>query len=252
VRTPEEAEAALASKEWRLGIILAAEGSHGVDTAERLDALWDRGLRMLTIAHFSDSAWVGAAAVRYWPRSSCVPGGKDEGPKNPRGLSARGEGLVDRAVAKGLILDLTHSSDRTALDLARRHPGLPLMFSHQAAREFTPCERTISSELLREVRRSGGLVGVTFAANYLGEDLAALLRHAEAFSRVAGAAAVALGFGGYGFITRFVGASDCAGYALILRGLAEARIPADKSAEAFAGFWRRTQAYGKAAAVPQK
>ncbi|MEQ1920770.1 MAG: membrane dipeptidase, partial [Elusimicrobiota bacterium] len=144
VRSPEEAEAVLKSKEWRLGVILAAEGSGGADTPERLDRLWDRGLRMLTITHFVDTRWGGAAAVRYWPRATCVPGGKAEGRRNPRGLTAAGETLVDYAVAKGLLLDLTHSSDKTVMDLARRHPNLPLLFSHQAARELTSCERTLS------------------------------------------------------------------------------------------------------------
>ncbi len=245
VRTPDEAEAVLKSKEWRLGVILAAEGGHGVDSAERLDALWDRGLRMVTIAHFSDSPWAGAAAVSYGPLSDCVPGGKDSGRRNTKGLSPLGESLADRAVAKGLILDLTHSSDKAVRDIARRHPGLPLMFSHQAARELTPCERTISPELLREVRRSRGLVGVTFASNYLGPDLAALIRHAAAIAREAGPEAVALGSDYNGFIPRIEGAADSTGYALVLKGLAGARVPAARSAEAFLSFWRRTEAYAR-------
>lgn len=245
VRTPDEAQAVLQSKEWRLGVILAAEGGYGVDTAARLDHLWDRGLRMLTISHFVDSPWAGAAAVRYGPFSDCVPGGEDSGRRNPRGLSVLGESLVDRAVAKGLILDLTHSSDKTVSDIASRHPQLPLMFSHMAARELTPCERMISPELLREVRRSRGMVGVTFAANYLGLDLAAFLRHAAAIAREAGPEALALGSDYNGFAPRIEGAADSTGYAMVLRGLAEARIPAANSAEAFVRFWRRTQDAGK-------
>jgi len=45
---------------------------------------------------------------------------------------------------------------------------------------------------------------------------------------------------------RFEGAADSSGYARVLKGLSEAGIPADRSAEAFVAFWRRTQAYGKA------
>lgn len=245
VRSPEEAEAVLKSKEWRLGVILAAEGAHGVDTAERLDALWDRGLRLLTIAHFDDSRWAGAAAVKYWPRSTCAPGGKDDGRRNPQGLTAAGETLVDLAVAKGLLLDLTHSSDQTARDVARRHPALPLLFTHQAARELTPCERTISAELLREVRRSRGMVGVTLAANYAGEEMASFLRHAAIIAREAGPQAVALGSDYNGMIRRVEGAADSSGYATVLKELEAAGIPARGSAEAFVEFWRRTNAYGR-------
>lgn len=245
VRTPEEAEAVLKSKDWKLGVILSMEGSHAVDSLERLDGFWDRGLRMLTIAHFVDSPWAGAAAVRYWPFSNCVPGGKVNAARNSLGLTELGGALADRAVEKGLILDLTHSSDRTVLDLAARHPGLPLMFSHQAARELTPCERTLPAELAREVRRSRGIVGLTFAASYLGEDLSAFLRHAELIAREAGPEAIALGSDYNGFIPRIEGAADSSGYSLVLKGLSEAEIPAARSAEAFVEFWRRTLAYGR-------
>lgn len=240
VRTPDEAEGVLRSKEWRLGVILAVEGAGGADTPERLDRLWDRGVRMLTIAHFTDTRWGGAAAGRYWPMPTCVPGGKAAVRLNPKGLSKSGEALADYAVAKGLMLDLTHASDKTAFDLAARHPELPLMFSHQAARELTPCERTISPELLREVKRSGGMVGLALAANYAGADMKSLMGHAAILAREAGPEAVALGSDFNGVIGLIEGVPGPSGYPLVLKELAAAGIPATAGAEAFVKFWRRT------------
>ena len=248
VRTPEEADAVLQSKEWRLGVVIGAEGSHAVDSPEKLDALFDRGLRVLTIAHFVDSPWAGAAEVDYWPRSSCRPDGAPDARRNPKGLTPLGETLVDRAVEKGLLLDLTHSSDRTALQLARRHPGLPLLFTHEAARRYTPCERAISPELLAEVKRSHGLVGVTFASNYVGEAMEGLVRHAKALAAGAGKESVAFGTDYNGLIRRVEGASDSAGYAAVLRELEKAGIPAGRGAEAFVSLWRRSLGYGLSAA----
>ncbi len=240
VLTPDEAEAVLKAKEWRLGVILAVEGAGGADTPERLDRLWERGVRMLTIAHFVDSAFGGAAVGRYWPMPTCVPGGKAEVRLNPKGLSKAGEALVDHAVAKGLMLDLTHASDKTAFDLAARHPELPLMFSHQAARELTPCERTISPGLLREVKRSGGMVGLALAANYAGGDVGSLMKHAALLARDAGPQAVALGSDFNGVIGLIEGVPGPSAYALVLKELASAGVPATASAEAFVKFWRRT------------
>ncbi|MDP3541299.1 MAG: membrane dipeptidase [Elusimicrobiota bacterium] len=239
VRTPDEAEAVLKSKEWRLGVILAVEGAGGADTPERLDRLWDRGVRMLTIAHFTDTRWGGAAAGRYWPMPTCIPGGKAAVRLNPKGLSKRGEALADYAVAKGLMLDLTHASDKTAFDLAARHPAQPLLFTHQAARALTPCERTISNELLREVKRSGGLVGLALAANYAGADMGSLMKHAAIMAREAGPESVVLGSDFNGLIGRIEGVPDPSGYASVLKELAAAGIPATAGAEAFVGVWRR-------------
>ena len=244
VRTPDEAEAVLKSKEWRLGVVLAVEGAGGADTPERLDRLWDRGVRLLTVAHFVDTRWGGAAAGRYWPFPTCVPGGKDAVRLNPKGLSKEGEGLVGYAVKKGLMLDLTHASDRTALDLASRHPKLPILFTHQAARELTPCERTIPPELLREVKRSGGMVGLALAANYAGADRASLMKHAALLAREAGPEAVALGSDFNGVIGLIDGVPGPSAYGSVLKELSAAGIPADGGAEAFVRFWRRTLAAG--------
>lgn len=244
VRTPDEAEAVLESREWRLGVILAVEGAGGADTPARLDRLWDRGVRMLTIAHFTDTRWGGAAAVRYWPFPSCVPGGKADARRNPRGLTPEGEELADYAVRRGLILDLSHASDRTAFDLARRHPELPLMFSHTAARELTPCERTIPPELLREVRRSKGMVGLTLAANYAGKSSESLNAHAALLARAAGPEAVAIGSDFNGLIAPIEGSSSPGDYASILEKMRSTGIPADRSAEAFTAYWRRISAVG--------
>lgn len=246
VRAPEDAEAVLKSKEWRLGVILSAEGAGGADTPERLDRLWDRGLRMLTITHFKDTAWGGTADVDYWPKASCVPGGADDGRRSAKGLSKTGEALFDYAVAKGLLLDLTHSSDRTVRDVAARRPELPLLFTHQAARELTPCERAISPELLREVKRSRGMVGVTIASNYVGEDLASFVKHATAMAREAGPEALALGTDYNGMIGRVEGAGDSTGYATVIAALTENGVPADRSAEAFVAYWKRALAVNAA------
>lgn len=234
VRTPDEAEAILKSKEWGLGVILAAEGAGGADTPERLERLWERGLRVLTIAHFTDSAWGGAAAVRYWPRATCVPGGKPDERRNPKGLTPEGERLVAWAAAKGLLLDLTHSSDKTAMDLARLRPDMPLLFTHEAARELTPCERTIPPELLREVARSGGLVGLTLSANYAGPDLEALKKHAALLRRDAGDARVVIGSDFNGVIRPIPGAAGPENYREALKALRPG------GAEAFVDFWRRS------------
>ncbi len=240
VRSPEEAEAVLQSKEWRLGVILSVEGAGGADTVQRLDALWDRGVRMLTITHFKDTKWGGTADVTYWPRSTCRPGGKGEVKRSIYGLSTQGRFMLEHAVQKGLLLDLTHSSDQTALDIAKVKPALPLLFTHQGARELTPCERMISPELLREVKRSKGMVGVTVASNYVGDDMAGFLAHAKAMAREAGPDAIALGTDYNGMIGRIEGAADSSGLPTILKELRSAGIPADRSAEAIVEMWKRS------------
>lgn len=240
VKSPEDLEAVLRSKDWRLGILIAAEGAGGADTTERLDRLHERGLRLLTITHFTDTAWGGTADVHYWPKPSCVPDGEVDFSLSASGLSKTGETLLAHAVNKGVMVDFTHSSDKTVRDAARRFPDMPLLFTHEAYRGYTPCERTISAELLKEVKRSRGLVGLTVAADYVGEDMAALLRHARALAEHAGPERVALGTDFNGTIRRVEGVPDSSGLPLLLKELRSAGIPADRGAEAFLDVWKRS------------
>jgi membrane dipeptidase len=240
VRSPDEAEAVLKSKDYGLGIVLAVEGGHGINSVGRLNTLWEKGVRLITIAHFSDSPWAGSAAVRYGPIGNCHPGGKDPG-RNPRGLTLLGERLVDAALERGILIDLTHSSDKTVEDVARLHPDLPILFTHQGAREITPCERMIGAEELRAVKRSRGMVGLTFGSQYIGDKTEDFVRHAQAIARGAGEGALAFGSDYNGFVTRVEGAADSRGYAVLLAALERAGIKSvGSSAEAFVGLWRRS------------
>lgn len=237
VTSPEEAERIVSSKDWRLGLVLAVEGAGGADSEEKLDRLWDAGVRMLTITHFKDTRWGGAADVRYWPLPSCRPGGE---PDLDRGPGLGDPALLDWAVRKGLLLDFTHASDKTVTEAAARHPELPLLFTHAAARDLTPCERALSPELLKEVRRSGGLVGLTVSANYLGAGPGALRHHARVLKNFAGPERVVLGSDFNGVIKTVPGAASPADYAGILEELRSAGLPVERSAEAFVEFWKRS------------
>ena len=84
------------------------------------------------------------------------------------------------------------------------------------------------------------MAGLALAANYAGRDRASLLRHAAALAREAGPEAVALGSDFNGVIGLIDGVPGPSAYALVLKELAAAGIPATAGAESFVRFWRRT------------
>lgn len=64
--------------------------------------------------------------------------------------------------------------------------------------------------------------------------------HAAILAREAGPEAVVIGSDFNGLIGRIEGVPDPSGYAAVLKKLGEARVPADRGAEAFVLYWRRT------------
>ncbi|MBI2070340.1 MAG: membrane dipeptidase [Elusimicrobia bacterium] len=245
VRSPQDAEAVLSSNEYRLGLILAVEGTHGVTSQAAVDSLYDAGVRMITIAHMSKkSPWAGAADIRYVFFSNCLHKGKPNSKRNPIGLTELGKELLPYAVKKGILIDLAHSSDRTFRDVTAQMPNMPLLFSHEAARELTPCERTVDQAKLDYARKSGSMVGLSFDARRTGGTIADLLEHAKIMVRDGGYGVLALGTDFNGFPPRAQGLATTEGLAEVLSSLEQAGVTGPRqSAENFLNLWRRFLGY---------
>jgi len=76
------------------------------------------------------------------------------------GLTDQGEELVKMANKLGIILDLAHASDKTALDVldASRKP---VVISHANVRRIVGKSRNVSDEVLEKLHRNGGVIGIS-------------------------------------------------------------------------------------------
>jgi membrane dipeptidase len=98
-------------------------------------------------------------------------------------LSVFGAQVVERLQAEGVLVDLSHSSERTCVDalaLARR----PMVISHSGCRAVADHPRNKSDAELRRLADGGGVIGIYFMP-YLrlsgqphASDLLAHLEHA--------------------------------------------------------------------------
>ena len=134
------------------------------------------GIRMISPAHFFDTAFGGSAH------------GLEQG-----GLTAKGREMIRRMEARGVLLDVAHSSART-IDDALAVSTRPVVASHTGVRGVLDNARNLSDAHLDGIAATGGLVGIGFWPTASGgEDAAAIARSiAYAVERV-GAEHVALG-----------------------------------------------------------
>ena len=102
-----------------------------------------------------------------------------------QGLSRFGAEVVERLQAEGVLLDLSHSSEKTCLDalaLARR----PVAITHSACRAVADHPRNKSDAELRLLADRGGVIGLYFmpylrlSGQPMAADLVAHLEHAIA------------------------------------------------------------------------
>ena len=160
VQYPDDMEIALTAADCRR---IAAEGKHaavpciegGHAINENLAVLrqyHDLGIRYITLTHFNTNTWADASTDA--PRSN--------------GLSAFGRDVVREMNRLGMIVDISHVSDKAFWD-AIEVTDKPLMASHSSAWELCSHARNMKDDMLRAVAANGGVVNVNFAPQFVTE-----------------------------------------------------------------------------------
>lgn len=169
----------------KVKIILSVEGADLLcGNIARLYELFSRGVRLLTL---------------MWKGENCAGGGHD----TEKGLSPFGKTLVKECEKLGVVLDLSHASRQTFLDVAQIS-DLPFVATHSNAYSVCPHTRNLTDDEFCEITRRGGLVGINFYPPFLiqgaGTDdytpdelVDALCEHIMYFLSLGGEKSVCLG-----------------------------------------------------------
>jgi len=211
VRNAADVEAVLGEQATGTGALLSLEG------ADSLCGQWWalRLLRMLGVRMLG-LTWNNA----NW---AC------DGIMEPRGggLTRDGRRLVVECESLGIILDVSHASEKgfwETADLARR----PFIASHSNARALCPHPRNLSDDQIRALVQANGLIGLTFVPYFLQASRPAgiddVLRHIEHVCALGGANHIAFGSDFDGIETYTEGLSGPAGYPALADALL-ARYP---------------------------
>jgi len=129
-----------------VGLVFGLEAATPIENElDRLDVLYGLGLRQIGIA-YSDANALGSGLAET----------------TDGGLTAFGGRAVTRMNRLGLAIDLSHSSDRTALDVCR-HTDKPVFLTHAGARAVWDTARMKPDDVLRAVADTGGVIGMSAA-----------------------------------------------------------------------------------------
>ena len=161
----------------RYGAILALEGSDAL--AGRISALkrfYEKGVRLITLTWNNNNA----------AASSC--GDCENG-----GLTPFGKKLVKECGKLGVVVDLSHSSDKTFFDTAEITEK-PFICSHSNSRSITDVKRNITDAQFREIIRLNGCVGINFYHQFLESgNISSIIRNIEYFCSLGGENNIGLG-----------------------------------------------------------
>ena len=149
-------------------------------------------------------------------------------PAAPFGLTREGQSFARAAERVGMVLDVSHASDRATREIlavaAETHA--PVIATHSNARALAPHPRNLADAELAAIAASGGVVGVNFHSPFVvggrTATLADVVAQVRYLSRLMGPEHVALGSDFEGDIRPPAELSDVGGYqrlaALLLQG----------------------------------
>lgn len=167
-----------AAQKKKQGVFLSLEGPEAIDCdPDRLEELKELGFLMTTLT------W-------NFPNALAGPHGSD------LGLTDRGKAFVRRAQELGIVIDVSHLSDKAFWDLIPI-TAAPIVASHSNSRSVCPHSRNLTDEQFKVICNLGGVVGLNLYAPFLNEsgkaDFSDVKRHIDRFLELGGKRHLAIG-----------------------------------------------------------
>ena len=125
-----------------LGFVLSMEGADPILTPDQLGYWVEQGLRLLGPTHYGPGRYAGGTGVES-------------------GLTELGPPLLREMSRLGVLLDMTHFSDRSFWEALEHYEG-PVLASHNNCRALVPHQRQFSDEQLRVIFQRNGVIGAAF------------------------------------------------------------------------------------------
>lgn len=179
VRVATSDDILAARKSHRFGLLPSVEHLALDNDLHHLDVLYGLGVRI--------------AGLTY-SRRNLIGDGQME--TSDCGLSEFGRAVVKRMNELGMVIDLSHAGDTTALEAIEASTD-PCLFSHNAAYSVWPTARTRHDRELVACAQKGGLVAVTAVPNSLSDrpdqTIECVLDHYDYLIKLVGSDHVAIG-----------------------------------------------------------
>jgi len=146
----------------KIAAVLTVEGGHQIDNDLAVLRMYRRmGILSMTLTHFRSNDWADSSTGR---------------PEH-NGLTEFGKQVVREMNAIGMIVDISHVSDKSFYDVVQVTTK-PVIASHSSCRSFSDVPRNMSDDMLRALAKNGGVVGVNFGAAFLNQKDAKELKQA--------------------------------------------------------------------------
>jgi len=145
-----------AHKMHKIAALMGIEGGHAIEDSPRiLRDYYELGIRYMTLTHTNSNHWADSSGDANKPNN---------------GLSPLGKEIVHEMNRLGMIVDISHVSDKTFFDAVETSQA-PIFASHSSCRALSPAPRNMTDEMIQALAKKGGVVQINFACDFLNADV---------------------------------------------------------------------------------
>ncbi len=181
-------------QEKKIGCLLTIENGRAIeDKLENIEYFYKKGVKVMSITWNEDNL-LGCGALT----------------KQDNGLTEYGKQYVQKLNEKKMIVDVSHSSEKTFWDTIKINER-PSIATHSCCYSLCQHPRNLKDEQIKQIARNNGIVGICYCTNFLSETgIAGTKEIAEHIAHIANLVGV-----------------DCVGLGSDFDGLDENEIPTD-------------------------
>jgi membrane dipeptidase len=141
-----------AVQDGKIAALMGLEGGYAIDEKlENVQRYYDLGVRYMSPAWSVSTSWAGSS-------------GDDIGAS--RGLNDFGQSVVREMNRLGMMIDVSHVSDKTFWDIVNTSTK-PVVATHSACRAIANVPRNLTDDMIRALAHTGGVVNVIFYPEHI-------------------------------------------------------------------------------------
>jgi membrane dipeptidase len=142
-----------AHAQGKIAALMGVEGGHMIGNDIRMVRIFaDLGVRYMTLSHFYNDEWADSST--------------DKPVHN--GLTDFGKEVVREMNRQGMVVDISHVSDKTFYD-ALEVSKAPLMASHSSCRALCNHPRDMTDDMIKALAAKGGVIQINYEKSFIDQ-----------------------------------------------------------------------------------
>lgn len=146
-------DAAHLEKQGKLAVYIGMENGFPLGTdISRVKEFYDKGVRYITLCH-------------SYNNDICDSSSDKKGPEH-NGLSSFGKQVVKEMNRLGIMVDVSHISDKSFFDVIETS-SVPVIASHSSVRAIAHHNRNMTDEMIKVLAKNGGVIQICLLDDYV-------------------------------------------------------------------------------------